>query len=77
MPLRQKMGLPQASSCCGAELAWYSDLMWRGSNASWRYHLLGGKCKNNHVFGNVFDLRETAANEMGEEVLLMEIRQEK
>lgn len=78
MPLRQKiMGLSQTSSCCGAELAWYSDLMWRGSHASWRYHLLRGKCKNNTVFGSVFELRETAANETEEEMLFVEIRQEK
>lgn len=82
MPVRQKntwrQGLLQTSSCChGAELARCSDLIWRGSRALWRYHLPGGKCKNNHVFGRVFELRETAAKKMGDEMFSVEIRQEK
>lgn len=81
MPVRQKntrqQGLPQASSCCrGAELARCSDLMWRGSHTLWRYHLLGGKYKNNHIFGHVFELCETAVKEMGGEMLPVEARQE-
>lgn len=82
MPVRQKntwwQDVPWTSSCCrGAEAVRCSDLMWHGSRAPWRSHLLGGKCKNNHVFGCVFELRETAAKEVGDEIISMEIRQEK
>lgn len=82
MPVRQKntwwQGVSATSSCCrGAGVVWCSDLMRHGSRAPWRYHLLGGKCKNNHGFGCVSELRETAAKEVGDEIISMEIRQEK
>lgn len=82
MPVRQKntwwQGVPPTPSCChGAEVVWCSDLMWHGSRALWRYRLLGGKCKNNPVFSCVFELHETAAEEVGDEIISVEIRQEK
>lgn len=81
MPVREKntwwQGVPLTSSCCrGAEAVWCCDLMRHGSCALWRYHLLGGKYKNNHVFGCVFELRETAAKEVGDEMISVEIMQE-